>query len=940
MSKLLLTALGLCFFAAMLYAQPTKPPKPRAAAEYQKDEAKARKNLTDKDDAYKLIGQWQLAQLYADANAPQHNIDSAWLYVNEIDGRFTKIKMEVKEKAFKKAALDAPKLRKLKEAVVKAMFAEAREKGDIETLQNVLTATGKVKEYSLKKSRDSVRTLFSVAVMRIADTLQTIESITAFKGQFPVFLKENTSQNEVLDRKVFRLYFAKNGYANGGEFCKKYPQIIACKDTAYANFIRTMQARNEKGYQSFLERHAASSIFSEIATDSLAVTAMESAVKTGTLADCARLAAKFPNSHYIGLLDDKISDLFLKLPQLHPFYESDSRLDLSKLPKTAKAIYPVFANDGRTDRFVWFERAFKNYPDTAALRKDKAVAKMLEATTIANERILYTPEMATQYAAYIKAAAPKWLAFVALQKMIRADIDAKKWADAAATVRIYQPYFGKENPEILNLLELIETVKESDVTIVDIGESINTKEKDEIIPVLTIDNRQLFFCRHFLGEEDIYGSSKNDKGKWNFAYALAGLSEAGVHEAPLSISADGTSLVIFREGVLNETHKTIGGWSAPKNISENINSALWQGAASLSPNGRVLIYESQRKEVLGYNSHVMGAADYQNIDLFLSFHDSIGNWTKGVNLGKMINTTHCERSPYLHADMKTLYFSSDGRGGLGIRDVFKTTRLDDTWLNWSEPQNVGKEINTAGDDWGYVVSSSNVLGYFSADGNIKYITPLPKKAKATDVAVVKGKLTDSKGKRVTEGKVIVRDMETNVIYMECNVDPDSGSYQMALPPGGRYSLEIVQKNSLPQFDTIDTRQVTHFTERVVETHKIVNFKEMKEQNIAVQLNNLFFNSKEAIIRTDSYLELNNLAKLIKDNNWQIEILGHTDNVGSAETNKKLSEARAIAVKTYLVEKGCTAAAIKTIGFGASKPIADNKEEFGRAKNRRVEIKIK
>jgi outer membrane protein OmpA-like peptidoglycan-associated protein len=176
--------------------------------------------------------------------------------------------------------------------------------------------------------------------------------------------------------------------------------------------------------------------------------------------------------------------------------------------------------------------------------------------------------------------------------------------------------------------------------------------------------------------------------------------------------------------------------------------------------------------------------------------------------------------------------------------------------------------------------------------------------------------------------------------MECNVDPDSGSYQMALPPGGRYSLEIVQKNSLPQFDTIDTRQVTHFTERVVETHKIVNFKEMKEQNIAVQLNNLFFNSKEAIIRTDSYLELNNLAKLIKDNNWQIEILGHTDNVGSAETNKKLSEARAIAVKTYLVEKGCTAAAIKTIGFGASKPIADNKEEFGRAKNRRVEIKIK
>jgi outer membrane protein OmpA-like peptidoglycan-associated protein len=438
----------------------------------------------------------------------------------------------------------------------------------------------------------------------------------------------------------------------------------------------------------------------------------------------------------------------------------------------------------------------------------------------------------------------------------------------------------------------------------------------------------------------VYGARRNQKGKWNFAYPLAGLSELHRNEAPLSISADGTSLVIFNNGVLNETHKTIHGWSEPKNISENINSAVWQGTASLSPNGRVLIYESQRDDVLGYNSYRAGNLDYQNIDLFISFTDSIGNWSQGLNLGTIINTFQSERSPYLHADMKTLYFSSEGRGGLGMLDVFKTTRLDDTWLNWSEPQNVGKQINTSGADWGYVVSSTNVLGYFSANGDIKCITPLPKLAKATDVAVVKGILTDGKGRRVTAGKVIVRDMETNIIYMECNVDPDSGSYQMALPPGGRYSLEIVQKNSLPQFDTIDTRQVTHYIERNIETRKIISFQEMKEQNIAVPLNNLFFNTGEAIIRPDSYLELDNLAKLIKENSWQLEILGHTDNAGSAEMNKKLSEARAAAVKAYLLGKGCTAAAIKTAGYGATKPIADNKDELGRAKNRRVEIKIR
>ncbi len=944
MRKLFILLAAFIAFSANTMAQSNKTgEKPRPAAAYAKDEKKARENLADKDEAYILIGQWQLAQLFADENAPQQNIDSAWFYISNIDARFSKIKSDIKEKANKKVELDGQKIRKLKEFVAKSLLWRAKKTATIEAYQQALLATEKAKESGIKKSRDSVRNLYAKAVNASFDTLTTIESIVAFRQKNSVFIKDYPLQNKQLDNKVFSLYFGKNGYANTNDFCEKNKENYICKDTAFANFVKIMQARNEQLYLQYLEKHPSSTIFNEIVNDSLALLAMDKAIQTGTMKDCIRLAAKYGNTSYIGVLDQKISDLFQKMPQLYPFYETNLVLDLKKMPKTAAAVYDVLGNDGRIEPFTYFEIAFKNYPDSIAYRKDKKLAQDAKYLALDDNDTHFKPSQKEKYDAYIKAAAPKWLAFVALQKMIENDVKNKSFTAAAATVRSYQSYFGNDNKLIINLLEILEDKKESDVTIENIGESINTKDKSEIVPVLSIDGRQLFFCKYDAlkgGEEDIYTSSKNSKGKWEFAYAVAGLSESRKHEAPLSISADGTNLIIFEDGILSETNKTARGWSEPKPLSNKINSSAWQGAATLSPNGKVLIYESQRAEVLGFNSFVRGSDHYDNIDLFISFRDSLGEWTQGVNLGKGINTFHCERSPYLHADMKTLYFSSDGRGGLGNRDVFKTTRLDNTWLNWSPPQNIGKEINTTGDDWGYVVSSSNVLGYFSADGEIQYITPLPKKAKASEVALVKGRLTDSKGNRVTSGKVLVRDMETNTIYMECNVDPDSGSYQMALPPGGKYSLEIIQKNSMPQFDTIDTRNITQFIERKIETRKIVNFQEMKEQGIAVPLNNLFFNTNEAFIRNESYLELDNLAKLINQNTWAVEILGHTDNVGSAEGNKKLSAARAAAVKDYLVKKGCNAAQIKTIGLGATKPIADNKDEIGRAKNRRVEIKIK
>lgn len=113
-----------------------------------------------------------------------------------------------------------------------------------------------------------------------------------------------------------------------------------------------------------------------------------------------------------------------------------------------------------------------------------------------------------------------------------------------------------------------------------------------------------------------------------------------------------------------------------------------------------------------------------------------------------------------------------------------------------------------------------------------------------------------------------------------------------------------------------------------------------EQGQTVRINNIFFNTGEYELLQESFAELERLVKILKENSTiKIKLLGHTDNVGSREDNLILSKDRANSVKTFLINNGITEDRIVTQGFGFSKPIATNKTEEGRAKNRRVEFNI-
>ncbi|MBD98819.1 MAG: hypothetical protein CMO34_03165 [Verrucomicrobia bacterium] len=101
-------------------------------------------------------------------------------------------------------------------------------------------------------------------------------------------------------------------------------------------------------------------------------------------------------------------------------------------------------------------------------------------------------------------------------------------------------------------------------------------------------------------------------------------------------------------------------------------------------------------------------------DLYVSIKDSNGKWGEAIDLGPTINTQKEEYSPVLLADNKTLYFATDGHGGLGELDIFVTYRLTDGWTKWSKPLNLGEPINSEGSDEFFVLANDNEI-YFTSD---------------------------------------------------------------------------------------------------------------------------------------------------------------------------------------------------------------------------------
>ena len=288
-----------------------------------------------------------------------------------------------------------------------------------------------------------------------------------------------------------------------------------------------------------------------------------------------------------------------------------------------------------------------------------------------------------------------------------------------------------------------------------LGPNVNT-EAQENAPVLSPDGRTLYFQRTMPAAQsdqefdlDIYYSTLRRDGTWSLAKPMPAPLNSTDWNGMNSALPDGNTLFIDykydEDGSTHNgfsiTHRTATGWSQPEAIviQEYKNEAKYQNAY-LCNDGRTLLLAIQPDE------------EREDRDLYVSFLQDDGTFSKPMALGSTLNTTEEDASPFLAADGVTLYFSSEGHGGYGGRDIFMTRRLDDTWQKWSEPVNLGPTINTDGFDAYYTISAAGDYAYLASSTNSYgqadiFRIALPKAVKPKPVVLLSGKAFDAKTKQ-------------------------------------------------------------------------------------------------------------------------------------------------------------------------------------------------
>jgi len=509
--------------------------------------------------------------------------------------------------------------------------------------------------------------------------------------------------------------------------------------------------------------------------------------------------------------------------------------------------------------------------------------------------------------------------------------------DAIGISEIELPFEAK-----INLAKDIpkEIIKEN------LGKGVNSKT-GEVAPVITPDGKTLYFTRlgHDLNKgknkaQDVWFSKVQTDGTWGESENINEPINTAENNAVTTISADGKSIYVLNiympDGTLRQglsvSKRNKLGWELPKEvkISDYYNKEKVV-EFSLAPNGKVLVMSCERMDSFGSR------------DLYVSFLTN-ELWSKPLNMGVNINTAEDEGSPFIAADSKTLYLSTAGFPGYGKNDIFLTKRLDSTWTNWSEPENIGDLINTSKWDGYFTIPASGEHAYFSSDElsigkeDIFRIKLFPS-IRPDPVAIISGTVINAFDKKTISAEVVMELLNDSTVTdkIVAEFDPETGEYKMVVPLKKAYSLNASKKGFISISENLDLSKDRRFRE----IKKNISLIPIKEGQTMV-LNNLFFNQSKFDILFSSHPELNRIIKLMQEYpTMQVIIEGHTD--GSDENmilNVKLSQERANEVKKYLVEKGqIDTKRIQTKGWGQSKPIASNATEETRKKNRRVEFTI-
>ncbi len=536
----------------------------------------------------------------------------------------------------------------------------------------------------------------------------------------------------------------------------------------------------------------------------------------------------------------------------------------------------------------------------------------------------------------------------------------------------------EEAEKIDKLIEQCKNSKELlanplNVHIENMGGDINTSYTD-YYPVLSRDEKRLYFSsRRKEGKkddltpydnryyEDIYYTSFVN-GNWTGVEKMGKKINTKGNEVALDVSTDDKALYIYYgdkgggDVYVSEFNKDK--WRNPKKF-KRVNTGAKESSLSISGDGSILFFVSDEEE----NS-------FGGKDIYYCKKKKQDKWEKPENIGAPVNSVYDEEGVFYDFRTATLYFSSKGPSSIGGYDIFKTTMKEEGV--WSTPENLGYPINTPANEVFITFSSDGRTAYFSSDrkgglggfdlykaifmGPPKYMITKSEdnyvalysvnlkdmffseeklEIQADNVTILKGTVKDAGDSTAVYAEISIMDKEKNEEISSVYTDSVTGEFLVTLPAGKNYGISVSAKGYLFHSEYFDIPESAKYQEIEKEI-----FLTSIEVGSKIILKNIYFESGEATLRPESFVELGFVTEVLKNNpNIKIEIGGHTDDIGGYQANLKLSEERAKSVVNYLIGNGIEADRLEYKGYGFTEPIASNKTEEGRQENRRVEFTI-
>jgi outer membrane protein OmpA-like peptidoglycan-associated protein len=398
-----------------------------------------------------------------------------------------------------------------------------------------------------------------------------------------------------------------------------------------------------------------------------------------------------------------------------------------------------------------------------------------------------------------------------------------------------------------------------------LNEGVNTLY-NEVMPLVSQDAKNLYFVRRNYplntgdeGKDDIWVANAADSGKWFTAMKLPAPINNIDHNQALYVSADYQTMIVGNSygsdgrvdgRGISITHKSGISWSIPEPIDiESYVNKLQQYAISFSANRKIMMLAVAGKDCMGAK------------DIYVSFQIDETHYSEPINLGPVVNTYLDETTPFLAADEKTLYFSSDGHPGFGSMDVFVTKRLDDSWKNWSTPKNLGSEINTSYWDAYYNIPAVGDRAYMVSSvermNNTDIISvKIPEKEKPELVCLISGVVSNAVNQTGLESEISFYSADNQKETGLAKSEIENGNYKVVLPLGKEYEYMPLKKGFYASIKPLDLRDTTAALERKIDI-KLYPL----EKGVIIPLERVVFDSTNQL-SNDSERELERLAGLL------------------------------------------------------------------------------